>query len=243
MHDTISALLLTPSFPDTVKGACDVPLSLRDNLLGEEGLRRIRDVQAQFGFEGDHPQSLIAQVPRQSLQVGGVHALTVSRESAARYMTSYDRKWIMRTIAITGTRRTGHKNPAEYADLFEQYLGPFAQNAHFYIGGAAGIDSLALLWLADRTTSAITVVAPGTMSRQPPEARDAVARSRDRIKEVVELGATELHAPAYHARNRWMVDRTSMTIGFPHATEPSTGTWQTIEYTAEQGKPRLIVPV
>ncbi|MFB7532504.1 hypothetical protein ACFC0C_30675 [Streptomyces sp. NPDC056178] len=59
----------------------------------------------------------------------------------------------------------------------------------------------------------------------------------------MELGAPELRTPAYHARNRWMVDRTSMTIGFPHAAEPSTGTWQTIGYTAEQGKPRLIVPV
>ncbi|MFE6980212.1 LOG family protein [Streptomyces griseus] len=149
----------------------------------------------------------------------------------------------MRTVAITGTRRTGHKTPAEYADLFEQYLGPFAPAAHFYIGGAAGIDSLALLWLADRTAAAITVVAPGTMGRQPAEAQEAVARSWGRIKEVVELGAAELQAPAYHARNRWMVDRTSMTIGFPHATESSTGTWQTIDYTAEQGKPRLIVPV
>ncbi|MFB7296477.1 hypothetical protein [Streptomyces rubiginosohelvolus] len=149
----------------------------------------------------------------------------------------------MRTVTITGTRRTGHKTTAEYADLFELYLGPFAQGAHFYIGGAAGIDSLALLWLADRTAAAITIVAPSTMGRQPVGAQEAVARSRGRIKEVVELGAAELSAPAYHARNRWMVDRTSMTIGFPHATEPSTGTWQTIEYTAEQRKPRLIVPV
>ncbi|MFK0184554.1 hypothetical protein ACIQV1_10115 [Streptomyces rubiginosohelvolus] len=149
----------------------------------------------------------------------------------------------MRTVTITGTRQTDHKTLAEYADLFDQYLNPFAGAAHFYVGGAAGIDSLALLWLADRTSAAITIVAPGTMDRQPAEAREAVARSRGRIKEVVELGAAELHAPAYHARNRWMVDHTSMTIGFPHATEPSTGTWQTIDYTAEQGKPRLIVPV
>ncbi|MFJ5863641.1 hypothetical protein ACIQEY_04340 [Streptomyces parvus] len=149
----------------------------------------------------------------------------------------------MRTVTITGTRRTGHKTPAEYADLFEHYLGPFAHGAHFYLGGAAGIDSLALLWLAERTGADITIVAPGTMDQQPAEAQEAVARSRARIKEVVELGAAELQAPAYHARNRWMVDRTSMTIGFPHATEPSTGTWQTIDYTAERGKPRLIVPV
>ncbi len=149
----------------------------------------------------------------------------------------------MRTVTITGTRETGHKTFAEYADLFEQYLEPLAPAAHFYLGGAVGIDSLALLWLADRTSAAITVVAPGTLSQQPAEAREAVARTRGRITEIVELAAAELRSPAYHARNRWMVDRTSMTIGFPHATEPSTGTWQTINYTAEQRKPRLIVPV
>ncbi|MET7870409.1 DNA-processing protein DprA [Streptomyces cyaneofuscatus] len=158
-------------------------------------------------------------------------------------MTTYDTEWIMRTVAITGTRETSHKPFTEYVDLFEQYLGPFAQAAHFYIGGAVGIDSLALLWLAGQTSASITIVAPGTMSQQPVEAREAVARTRDRITEIVELAAAELRSPAYHARNRWMVDRASMTIGFPHATEPSTGTWQTINYTAEQGKPRLIVPV
>ncbi|MEI5034195.1 hypothetical protein RB201_20125 [Streptomyces sp. S1A(2023)] len=84
----------------------------------------------------------------------------------------------MRTVTITGTRETGHKSLAEYADLFEQYLEPFVPAAHFYLGGAVGIDSLALLWLADRTTAAITVVAPGTLSQQPAEAREAVARTR-----------------------------------------------------------------
>ncbi|MFE3719335.1 hypothetical protein [Streptomyces cyaneofuscatus] len=51
----------------------------------------------------------------------------------------------MRAVAITGTRKTGHKSLTEYANLFEQYLGPFAPAAHFYIGGAVGIDSLAIL--------------------------------------------------------------------------------------------------
>ncbi|MFJ1698199.1 hypothetical protein ACIOHC_24290 [Streptomyces sp. NPDC088252] len=157
-------------------------------------------------------------------------------------MTTYDTELIMRTVAITGTRNTGHRPLAEYGQLFANYLGPFAQG-HFYIGGAMGIDSLALLWLAGQADASITIVTPGTVDQQPAEARQAIARTRDRITEIVELGAAELRTPAYHARNRWMVDRTSMTIGFPHTAEPSTGTWQTITYTAEQGKPRLIVPV
>ncbi|WP_189390193.1 hypothetical protein [Streptomyces sp. SDr-06] len=149
----------------------------------------------------------------------------------------------MRTVAITGTRETGHRSLDDYASLFEAYLRPFATGAHFYMGGAKGIDSLTLLWLAGNTGARLTVVTPGTVTQQPADARQAIARTRDRIKEIVELGAAELGTHAYHARNRWMVDHASMTIGFPHADEPTGGTWQTLNYTAEQGKPRLIVPV
>lgn len=157
-------------------------------------------------------------------------------------MTPYDTELIMRTVAITGTRKTGHRSLDEYGDLFAAYLRPFA-DSHFYIGGASGIDSLTLLWLAGSTSAQLTVVVPGTVDQQPADARQAIARTKDRVKETVELGAGELRTPAYHARNRWMVDRASMTIGFPHAAEPTGGTWQTLNYTAQQGKPRLIVPV
>ncbi|MEV7871525.1 hypothetical protein AB0P17_36745 [Streptomyces sp. NPDC088124] len=147
-------------------------------------------------------------------------------------------------VAITGTRSTGHRSLTEYADLFAQYLGPFATpTSHFFIGGAKGIDSLSLLWLAGNTRATLTVVVPGTLAQQPAEARQAITRTRERISEVVELGAEELRTPAYFARNRWMVDRAHMTIGFPLEGAPPSGTWQTLDYTADQGKPRLIVPV
>lgn len=148
----------------------------------------------------------------------------------------------MRTVAITGTRNVGHRQPTEYAQLFADYLGPFA-NSHFYIGGAKGIDSLALLWLAGDTEAQLTIVVPGRLDQQPAEARQAIARCRDRIKEVVELKAVELRSPAYHERNRYMVDRSSMVIGFPHGDEPQSGTWQTLNYCAQLGRPRLIVPI
>ncbi|MGW6054431.1 hypothetical protein [Streptomyces sp. NPDC055189] len=149
----------------------------------------------------------------------------------------------MRTVAITGTRSTDHRGLDEYTSLFGCYLGPFVDDAHFYIGGAKGVDSLSLLWLAGTSDAQITIVTPGTVAEQPAEARQAIVRSRDRIKEVVELGSVELTSAAYHARNRWMVDRSQLTIGFPHHREPSSGTWQTLNYAADMGKPRLIVPV
>ncbi|MFM9612095.1 LOG family protein [Streptomyces niveiscabiei] len=159
-------------------------------------------------------------------------------------MTTYDTEsTLVRSVTITGTRGTAHRNPEEYEALFADYVGPFSKGAHFYIGGAKGIDTLALVWLAGSTDAGITVVVPGTVDQQPAEARQAIVRVGERIGEVVELRAAELKAPAYHARNRWMVDRSSMAIGFPAGGDPASGTWQTLTYTADQGKPRLIVPI
>ncbi|MGW5657485.1 hypothetical protein [Streptomyces humi] len=101
-----------------------------------------------------------------------------------------------------------------------------------------------MLWLAGNSQAQITIVVPGTVAQQPAEARQAIERCRDRIVDVVELGAAELCAPTYHARNRYMVDRAQMAIGFPLAgPEGASGTWQTLNYAASQGKPRLIVPI
>ena len=150
-----------------------------------------------------------------------------------------------RSVTITGTRSTGHRDLDSYAELFTNYLAPFADaETRFYVGGANGIDSLSLLWLAENTHAQITIVVPGTTRQQPAEAQHAVARSRGRITEVVELRAAELGGPAFHARNRWMVDHSDMVIGFPlPGPQGRSGTWQTLNYGAEQGKPHLIVPM
>ncbi|MDJ1131542.1 hypothetical protein [Streptomyces iconiensis] len=149
----------------------------------------------------------------------------------------------MRSVTITGSRTTEHHAPDHYAALFAAYLMPFAHDGHFYLGGARGIDSLALEWLARWTPAALTVVVPGTLDQQPQEARQAVARAWDRVTHLVELRADALDAEAYEARNRWMVDRTTLTIGFPVGTSRGSGTRRTLDYTAEQGKAHLIVPV
>ncbi|MGP2437033.1 hypothetical protein [Streptomyces sp. JW3] len=149
----------------------------------------------------------------------------------------------MRVVTVSGTRDIAHRSVTEYADLFAAYLGPLVDGAHCYVGGAKGIDTLALCWLASRTGAGLTVVVPGTVQQQPAEARQAIAQVRDRLAEVVELRAPALDTPAYHARNRWMVDRSTMTIGFPRAERTRSGTWQTLTYTHDAGKPHLIVPV
>ncbi|MFF5264248.1 hypothetical protein ACFY4C_35430 [Actinomadura viridis] len=146
-------------------------------------------------------------------------------------------------VTITGTRTTGHRSPVGYRELFEEFIRPFATPVtRFYLGGATGIDSLALLWLAGDTEVALTVAVPARLVDQPADARHAIASAREagRLKEVVELGGVT-RTPGYHARNRWMVDRSDLVIGFPHGEKG--GTVYTLNYAASQGKPRLVVPV
>jgi predicted Rossmann fold nucleotide-binding protein DprA/Smf involved in DNA uptake len=151
---------------------------------------------------------------------------------------------VARHVTITGTRSV----PAEsqLPGLFDDYLRPFAApDAHFYLGGAVGIDTAALDWLAENSHASLTVVVPCKVADQPVAAAASIHRQRDagRLAEVVELGADRLGTAAYYARNRWMVDRSSFVIGFPRGADTTSGTWYTVNYAAQQGKPRLIAPV
>jgi predicted Rossmann fold nucleotide-binding protein DprA/Smf involved in DNA uptake len=151
------------------------------------------------------------------------------------------------TITITGSRATSHRRQAEYHAIFAKYLAPFARDhTSFYIGGAVGIDTETLLWLAETAESSITVVVPSTAACQPAIAQRAIisTRQRGRLAELVEL-KDDRHpsAASYQYRNRWMVDRSEFVIAFPHGQDPTRGSWYTADYAAKQGKPRLIIPI
>lgn len=153
---------------------------------------------------------------------------------------------VSRYVTITGTRSITPQAGRQLSDLFQEYLRPFADSdATFYIGGAAGIDTFALDWLAENTQAELIVVAPCTVDDQPAVAGEAIRRWQlaDRLAELVELRADRLGTLAYHARNRWMVDRSAFVIGFPHGANQASGTWYTLNYASEQDKPRLVVPV
>jgi predicted Rossmann fold nucleotide-binding protein DprA/Smf involved in DNA uptake len=154
---------------------------------------------------------------------------------------------VERSVAVTGTRSIGDAPVNELAEAFAAYLGPFADSAsHFYVGGASGVDTAALQWLATNTAAALTVVVPCRIVDQPAGSAQVIERLRaeNRLADVVEMGATLLGKAAYHARNRWMVDRAGLVIGFPRGDESvGGGTWYTLHYAAEQGKARLVVPL
>jgi predicted Rossmann fold nucleotide-binding protein DprA/Smf involved in DNA uptake len=152
-----------------------------------------------------------------------------------------------RAVVVSGSRRTAHREVAEYDALFAEFLAPFvSDDAVIYVGGAKGIDSLALTWLVRNTDARLVVAAPDTVSSQPEEAQAAIAAALERSirVEVVELRHPEFpSAAAYHSRNRWMVDRAGLLVAFPNGNNPSSGTIYTITYAAARNLPRLIVPI
>ncbi|WP_410625701.1 hypothetical protein [Amycolatopsis sp. cmx-8-4] len=161
-------------------------------------------------------------------------------------MTREDAVALGRRVTITGTRSIVEPDLERVDSLFEAYLRPFADaDARFHVGGAVGIDTAALTWLCERTASELCVVVPCTVADQPAQAVDAIRawRQAGRLADVVELRAGALGTAAYHARNRWMVDRSELVIGFPRGNNQARGTWYTLNYAAEQGKPRLVVPL
>jgi predicted Rossmann fold nucleotide-binding protein DprA/Smf involved in DNA uptake len=147
-------------------------------------------------------------------------------------------------ITITGPRDV----PADADDrsqaLFARYMAPFVGAGHrFHVGGAIGVDTLALDWLAGRAP--VTVVVPATVEDQPGPARDRIRRAeRDGLAVVVELRHRAFpKAEAYYARNRYMVDRSELVIGYPLVgTSSGGGTWYTLGYADSKGMARLIVP-
>ncbi|MFP5070159.1 hypothetical protein ACLFMI_10895 [Pseudonocardia nantongensis] len=152
-----------------------------------------------------------------------------------------------RSVAITGTRSIGDAPVDELAEVFAAYLRPFADStAHFYVGGASGVDTAALQWLARNSEAALTVVVPCRIVDQPVGPAEVIEslRGEERLADVVEMGATLLGKDAYHARNRWMVDHCGLVIGFPRGDESAGGgTWYTLNYATEQRKARLVVPL
>jgi predicted Rossmann-fold nucleotide-binding protein len=149
-------------------------------------------------------------------------------------------------LTITGSRRVPSAPDARLTDLFEEFVAPFARRGTtVHVGGAAGVDTAALDWLARSTGAAVVVVVPCTVADQPDVAAASIRRWQDtgRLAAVVELGAVCLGSAAYHARNRWMVDRSRLVVGFPLGDEPTGGTRYTLDHAAALGIPRLVVPV
>jgi hypothetical protein len=147
-------------------------------------------------------------------------------------------------ITITGPREVDDIDIRTFGTLFRFFLGSFDKpDVNWFVGGARGVDTIALHWLWLEGVGHITVVVPHFVSDQPECAQkmimDVQTYAPERLH-VVELEHDLFpEAPAFHDRNHYMVDRSNLTIGFPHRTRPSRGTRATLQYAKDMNVARL----
>lgn len=149
-------------------------------------------------------------------------------------------------IAVTGTRAVPDTAPASVSATLADHLRPFcAPDTTWLLGGAAGIDTVALAWLAEEPARGRIVVAvPVTAAAQPAAAAAAIERANHagRIDKLVELNHPEgLGAAAYTARNRWLVEEADLVVGFPLTpADDGSGTWETLRYAHARRRPVVV---
>jgi predicted Rossmann fold nucleotide-binding protein DprA/Smf involved in DNA uptake len=129
-------------------------------------------------------------------------------------------------ITITGSRDI---NRELVEPLFEKHLGPFLQhNKTWYLGGARGVDAWALEWLLNKNEVCYVVV-PFTLEDQPKSVQQIISKAH----QIVELSLPKSKG-GYHQRNKYMVDRSAIVIGF-WSGKPG-GTQATLEYARSKGR-------
>lgn len=128
-------------------------------------------------------------------------------------------------IAITGHR--------DYQDVGALYNGLDGLKAkQYFFGGARGVDCDALEYIARTQPGAIrTVVVPNTVSVQPLSSQRIITRY---ATEVIELRNTG--ADRFMIRNQYMVDHSTKVHAF-YDFRGKGGTYNTIEYAKQTGKP------
>lgn len=137
------------------------------------------------------------------------------------------------SITITGSRTIPR---VEAFQAFESHLGALLGVGNTWlIGGALGLDQWALEWLLERGESCVAVV-PFTGPQQPRAVQDVLGR----VGRLVELRLPNRKS-SYLERNRYMVDRSRLVVGFCAAG--SRGTLHTIDYAIKSMKEVRFVPM
>lgn len=135
------------------------------------------------------------------------------------------------TIAITGHRI--------YPDRAALYRGLDQLDASRYLfGGAKGVDSDALEYIAKTQPNSIrTVVVPNRLIDQPKSAQVAIAKYANNIVELRNSGNNR-----YFIRNRYLVDHSNRTVAF-YDFRNKGGTFRTIQYARTKGKLGRVFPL
>ncbi len=131
---------------------------------------------------------------------------------------------------------TGHRVYPDRSALFSG-LDRFRAR-EYYFGGARGVDSDALQYIARTQPNSIrTVVVPNRVIDQPTGARAVIRANATRVIELRNTGADR-----YMIRNRFMVDRATRLQAF-YDYRGRGGTYNTIEYANSIGRNVTIQPM
>lgn len=131
---------------------------------------------------------------------------------------------------------TGHRDYPDPAALYNGLDGLKAKQ--YFFGGARGVDCDALEYIARTQPGAIrTVVVPNTVSAQPLSSQRIITRYATEIIELKNTGPDR-----YMIRNQYMVDHSTKVQAF-YDFRGSGGTFNTIEYSRQTGKPFTVHPM
>lgn len=134
-------------------------------------------------------------------------------------------------IAITGHR--------VYPDRAALWRGLNTMRARqYYFGGARGVDTDALIHIGKTQPSSIrTVVVPDRVINQPASARAAIGKYSTNVIELRNSGPDR-----FMIRNRFMVDHSDRVAAY-YDFRGRGGTFNTIEYARQTGKPFTVFPM
>lgn len=137
------------------------------------------------------------------------------------------------SIVITGSRDVSRET---VRPLFEQHLSYLiGQQRTWLLGGARGIDQWAVEWLSELNEICWLVI-PYTLATQPLRMQPWFEQA-DRVLEL----QLPKRKSAYAFRNRYMVDRCGIVIGF--RAGKGTGTLAILKYALRQQKEVHAIPV
>jgi hypothetical protein len=148
-------------------------------------------------------------------------------------------------ITITGPRDVVGIEMKTFGRLFRTFLAPFdGSQTTWLVGGAAGLDTIALHWLWLEGRGHVMVIVPDIVNNQPHESVDMIRNVQLHAPErlsVIELEHENFPMPnSFHDRNHYMVDASDLVIGFPHRTKKCNGTRATLQYAMDRGVARLV---
>lgn len=157
---------------------------------------------------------------------------------------------IEESVFITGSRRYGRQTDVlRVVELAMKGIIRDTSLKCVYLGGAIGIDTLALKVLRMYRGSLknsfpfLIVVCPNTVDDLPEEARSVADKCADRYVELGNRITADDRYESFHIRNRYMVDRSREGRAFWNQESLNCGTISAVNYATKLGKPTTLATI